>query len=1183
MSNFRERLVDSHADYVDGSSSTRGWRAASINSASPSPPVRSFHGYTDDEDERDTAAGGDVYDDDGEHTTDTTLESKSTSEAPLSPFLSTSFPGDPHKAPKQLRYTCWGARKGCMMSHPQWITSILLIVSGVLLVVLLVVFLGIVPSIIASSVASAGVHMGPVSISQPDSSARTLHLNSSLFITNAGSFAAHLHEMQVSISHLLADGSTYSASMGTVTVPDMTLSGDTEVALNTVMQVGDEAAFDSFVQRLIAEKSVTVTWHLSASASITPVLGSLTLPTYSSIAFEKDVMVAGCDGLQQTWVESFSLASSNATSANIDLLISVWNPSSFSISPLGRLHFLVTYEGQYIGDVYSVKEEPLVPGNNSLQMQGSLIQTTAAAEHDLIQLYLTGQPAAVIATAASDASSIPLFNAGLQGLNLSTTVPGNQLNLVRTMTFQSMRLVPSASDLTAAIDVGLVVTINSPLGPNSPLQLQTMSIDSVLMYLGQPVGELVSGVAAVTPVYTGNATATDTFTANLTGQLRLLGDGGVYEQFVAQLVPATSLKVTVTGTTNITTQYVLGNLSATALPVTAESTLPGLQSLAPVVEAALNITGEVQCDTPPCGLTVSMAASLYNPSFVTVALNNSGLTLHYKGDLLGRLEAPVLNINPGVNFITLPGQLWPNADTATVSEFIDDFIHGKLVHVQLLGDASDESNSSASALTTAALRLNASVPGQDCAASLIESIVLSNFSIDFHNGSAYVSSAAVSSFALPDNLAMSLSISQLDMQATVWLNATASMGQLAIHNLPVVYHHRPHPPDLLDLVLNQAELRVDADQMAGFIAFANDLLLSTSASFTLAASATPTADTPLGALTLSDIPATSTTTFSGLNRFLSHTGESLIRILAFDIVETAPAWMLVVTNISITNPSNVSLHSLGTLRLDLRFNSSLIGTVSLPSFALPRGEMNHTAIANISRPTGATQASLDSFIGSMINQTSSSVTLHGGLEQLNGSIVPGTDITLLQPTITSFVSQSIFPGLRDPFIEFFNSTLALINIPKAIMPSSIRIHNPFSAYISMEAVNISVWATQRPGLELGYWIQDLRVGNKQIVFSPHSNETSPVVDITLKLLVKELFCEVCEMLDDRGILPVNTEGWIRTDIRNTREDKGEGFEQVVHIDSRDVPCFITFEIFAEDGLAQAEEAMAPKDRCKLVC
>ena len=578
MSLHRERLLD----------------ASSINSAFPSSALRRpSDGRTDDEDEREDDVEEEEEAEEAEEAEDAEeAEEPRSRSSTTGSSASSARQRKAVEGEKRLRFTCWGATPGCRMSHPQWVASVLLLVVLLLTVVLLIVLFAIVPAIISSTVGSAVVGIGSVSISHPDSSARSMHLNTSLSISNAGAFTAQLHEMSVSISHLQDDGVSYSPSIGSMTIPPIRLDGDTEVELSSDFHIDDVDAFDGFVKQLLQQSSVT--WHLSASASLTPYLGSIALPTYSSVAFEKDVSVQGCAGLSQSWVESFSLSSSNATSANIRLSITILNPSSFSISPLGTLHFLILYHDQYIGDMYS-PDTQLVPGNNTLHMNGSLAHTTAQAEHDLIQLFLTGQTATVVASAAADASSIPLFNAGLQGLNISTAVPGNSLNLVRALSFESLQLTPSTSRLTALIDAGVQMSINSPLGEQSPLLLQMIAIDAVLVYEGQPMGEVISGSVPVFAV----PGMSDTFRTNLTGELRLLGNGSAYEAFVTALLPSTSLSLTVVGTTNITASYVLGHLSAASLPISANSSLPGLQSLAPVQERGLNITGAIGLRLPP--------------------------------------------------------------------------------------------------------------------------------------------------------------------------------------------------------------------------------------------------------------------------------------------------------------------------------------------------------------------------------------------------------------------------------------------------------------------------------------------------------------------------------------------------------------------------------------------------------
>ena len=1134
MSLHRERLLD----------------AASINSAFPPSALRRpSDGRTDDEDEREDDEQGEEEEEEVDDVEEAETGRSTTTDAATSSARRTKAV----EGEKRLRYTCCGATRGCLMSHPQWVASVLLIVALVLTVVLLIVFLAIVPAIISSAVAASDVTIGSVSISHPDSAARMMHLNTSMSITHAGAFSAQLHEMTVSISHLEDDGVTYSPSIGSMTVQPIHLDGDTEVNISSDLRIDDMDAFNGFVEKLLQQP--TVTWHLSASASVTPYLGSFALPTYSSVAFEKDVTVQGCAGLSQSWVNSFSLASSNATSANVQLNITILNPSSFTISPLGTLHFLILFHDQYIGDMYSINAA-LVPGNNTLPMIGSLARTTARAEHDLIQLFLTGQTASVIASAAADASSIPLFNAGMRGLNISTAVPGNELNLVRSLTFESLQLTPSASGMTALLNAGLQLTINSPLGEHSPLALQTVAIDSVLMYQGQPMGAVLSGAVPVSAV-PGMA---DTFRTNLTGELRLLGNGSVYKAFVSALVPAVSLSLMVVGSTDITASYVLGNLSATSLPITASSSMPGLQSLAPVQERGLNITGAIDCVFHPCGLTVSMAASLFNPAPVAVTLQRSALLLSYKGDQLGRVQAEVLDIQPGPNFLTLTGELWPGSDEATVSEFIDDFIHARPVSVQLAGDSSLEANGSASALTTSALHLTAAVPGPGLRGVADSESVNEQL---LHR--------------LPQQFRP-----RLLLHPSCFCPARQPRHPPAVHQLRRPARHRvaqlhhlhgrplppppPRPPlstahtrpTCLNLSLVQAELQVASHNIDAFTAFADDLLLSHSASFSLLAAAAALADTPLGRLSLSAIPTNSSLVFSGLNRFVSPTtGESLFTINSYDITATHSTWMEVTTNISIENPSNVSLHSLGTLELDFVFNNSKLGQVTLPSFSLPRGVMTHTAKANISQPTAHTADSLDHFISAMINGTVSPISLRGGLDMGNGTVVAGTSIPLLQPTIRSFVSPSQFPGLTSPFIEWFNADLTLKQLLLHVMPTTIMVHNPFSAYLTIDEADMQVFSTEEPGLQIGYWKQNLREEGQSIVFDPNSSRVSALINITTSLnslsgdweIIKDLF------LKHPGHLFVNSVGRLTTSIYMPGSE-AHPFTQVVDIDARDITCYV---------------------------
>ena len=353
-------------------------------------------------------------------------------------------------------------------------------------------------------------------------------------------------------------------------------------------------------------------------------------------------------------------------------------------------------------------DAPLLPGNNSLSLHGSLARGEAQAEQRLIELFLTGQTVTVSAEAASDASSIPLFNAGMQGLTLQNAVPGNTMPLVRRLEFLSLELRPSEADASAQVHAAALVSINSPLGLSSPLSIASMAVDCEMLHAGQSIGRLVSAASAAFPVYDGNSSLTLTFRTSIAGQLRLSGNGSAYAAFASAFISAAgNLSMSIVGSSNITAAYALGNISASALPVTANFSLPGLQGLSPV-EQGLTVNGPLLCAAPPCGLNVTLAASMLNPSFVTISLSRAALAVLYEGEQLGTVQAAELSIRPGRNALSLSGALLPVNDSAVVSSFIE---HARPVTVQLRGDAAGLSNASALALTTAALALDASVPG----------------------------------------------------------------------------------------------------------------------------------------------------------------------------------------------------------------------------------------------------------------------------------------------------------------------------------------------------------------------------------------------------------------------------------------------------------------------------------------
>ena len=796
---------------------------------------------------------------------------------------------------KQRRYTCWGACGGCGMTKTQYALSVLLLVLLCVTTVLLVVFLAVLPAVINGLVRSAAISVTSVSISAPSNA--SFRLNTSFTLSNTGSFAASLSAMHVALSYRLLDGSL-SAVLGQLELPSLSLPGGEAVVVGVDSEfvVSDAAAFDSFMHATLMQANVT--WHLSSSVDVNGKVAGVSLPTYRSIPFEKDVTVSGCGGLNDTVVQSFSLSHPAASvgSSNLTLAIELVNPSALAISPLGTLHFELSYQSVHIGDVYSY-DTALVPGRNRLSMQGTLLQSNTSAENELVERFVSGAVAVARATAASDASSVALFNGGLQGLTLQTALPG----------------------------------------------------------------------------YTG---------------------------------------------------------------------------------------------------------------------------------------------------------------------------------------------------------------------AIIESVAMSSFSIAFNvstPSTALVSSFARASFALPSNVDMPvLGIASTNITATAGLSPSSPIGVLEAVNVPVLYEPHTGSADYLNISIPPSPLQVSAEQSAAFGQFAGDLLLSSSATLQLQLVAGPLTSTPLGNLSLS-VPASASVTFTGMGRFVdASTGESLMQVLSFDIVDTSADWLLLHITLTVTNPSNVSLQQLGELRLDLAYNDTRIGRVSVPSFQLPLGTAQHEAYANLSRPTtSAQEAAVLGLVSAMINRTASNITLYGGLQQPDGSVVAGTDIVLLQSAISSFSSPTIFPGLSQPLIDSFMVFIVpafvgpylQIGCPHLYINTTMYVHNPFSTWMYLTGADIDVYISPETigaaainitsmQYKMGDWHVDM--SDRPLVIPPRTTgNASAVGPFLIRLTLDYSMASFVTGLYFSGTpLQLDSVGTIRTNLSTADPQLGgaamAAFSQRVHVDARNVTGQMNF-------------------------
>lgn len=252
--------------------------------------------------------------------------------------------------------------------------------------------------------------------------------------------------------------------------------------------------------------------------------------------------------------------------------------------------------------------------------------------------------------AGPDATSYSLLAIGMEGLTLNVQMPPFDEQLIPSLVFKSMALIPSTNEKKVKLSATIAIEINSPLGHQSPLNIQTIDMKVSLLYNNISVGELDISQIPVKPV---NASFFETEFADQV--LILSNTGETYEKFAQEFINADELNpinLYIVGTAAIKGSFALGPLNTKGIPVDNKVSLVGLDGLNQVYVRNISIDGEIYN-----ALQLSINTEIENPGITDVQLQNFTLNMadSVSGTILGRVPIDVLALQPGSNKLTLNG------------------------------------------------------------------------------------------------------------------------------------------------------------------------------------------------------------------------------------------------------------------------------------------------------------------------------------------------------------------------------------------------------------------------------------------------------------------------------------------------------------------------------------------------
>lgn len=871
--------------------------------------------------------------------------------------------------------------------------------------------------------------------------------------------------------------------------------------LHSLVEVSDVAQFNAFGTALLTQESVP--WRVvTKTASITLNVIFDFGVTVDNLSLDKEVPLPGAQGMLYPTVQDFSLASSNATHANVLTSVSIFNPGAFNVLPLGGLELDILYQGTVVGSVGG-DDVYLRRGWNTITFAGTLVDANPNDTNTIISSFLGGR-AVNLTTRGRPAQRTPLlFRQAVTALSLDVTLQPWQQPLVAGMHVESMSVAPAPGvgggpSSLVALDMVATVTVNSPLGPHSPLLVQTVAMDVELTGNGAAMGELrvpptaPLALAAQAPppsALAGAGSGATPVNVSLALQATLDLDTpqheGAFEGFMDAFLHDGSVQVGLAslGPRSLSTviSCALGADIAVTVPMpNVTTTVPAMAGLPQVSFLSFALTGPVPVPghTPSTGLGVVAQVSITNPSPATVPLGGN-VTMAVLGqdpltgasEQVGSVSGQGLVLRPGVNVLNMTGILTaPRSPAATraLTRMVSLYMTGKAGPVACQGlDIDMPDGQAAPAWLLAAVRdlhLVTTLPPASHA-PLLTNFSLTTLNMDFSTqepGTPTTSGFMYTDVHLPFTT-VPVQFHTADIVFSMLPSPGAEpMGQIILANVTTTYEAFPHPAPgqatgrLTVALPPGTPIHVlDLPAMQQFMkgAFLNDTVFLDGH-----LQANQTVGLPLGPLTIQGITSPVSMRLAGMQS-LSHPP---VYMKSAEVVKGTETELFFLSNITVTNPSQF-VGSFGPVSLDLIYDGQVVGVSLLDDLLLQPGPNNFTASGILQPPVDphtdpAKAAACTQFISRYLTGQDTPISLAGTLNT--------TPIPLLQPAFAAFVAAGVLPGHHQALIV--NATFDELSDKDDHGLVAQTIANPFAVPVEIIAAKIRIYACETRSKDAPY-------------------------------------------------------------------------------------------------------------------
>ncbi|KAH9151044.1 hypothetical protein AeRB84_006241 [Aphanomyces euteiches] len=873
-----------------------------------------------------------------------------------------------------------------------------------------------------------------------------------------------------------------NASVGAFGTPSMDISHGSIVhtIANASLTVTNMTAWTAFASEMI--QSTNMTWTLEGMIDIQLHLFGISL---TQLPLQKTMKLLGMQGLHSLIITKMDLSASTKTQVLAAINTCLYNPSSAAMKPVGVLCLDVffpdpkTLKPALVAHLTTsantslpiTQLDPSAPectsygkvGMNYLALSGEIVSTVASATSALISQYL-GDTAAHVQVAACwpGASSIPLYNGALRHLHLNSTLPPNPVPLINKLSFDTMHLAP-VDDSTIAVDMRVVVTAKSPLGDGSPLTLSAMnmSIDLqsdkvssqyrifvVIVDFKVALGALTTSSVNVT----GIVTSESNLTLDCKATLKLRAGGQPFGGFVHSLVQASQKTMDVVGGFNVVANGALGDLNLRGVPVKISSQLIGMNGLSNVSIVDFALPGQ---ETPEGHQVIKATTNIWNPSVIAMAVGKVDLKMRVDGEALGSVLANITLEPSSTNRVDLTGYLNPqvNPTTHALSPAVNAFFSRYISNTNSsLGIDIAQVDSPIPWIQAGLKGISLTTIFPGVKVQLVSSLEMPQMHMHFDATSMHMHARMLAGVQMPPALAtLPINITRLKLQSRLFM-ASTELCLLSIPELAVEY--TPKSTAGTGVVKMESDIAMTQIQTTSMASFIVQLMFS-AASVPLQIRSrehegvSPTVESPLGRMALTNIPITTPLVLDGMDGFK----RGGVNITAVDIVSGTADTLKLSMALHMSNPSQVTT-VLDTLAVQVLINNSVLGTAVMDNVTLVCCNQTSNMVGLFSfKPASAAvgQTFLSQFVSGASPQQ---VDIQG--------TVDSSPNPYLQMALSKLRLQSSVPTLAGLFPE----TPTLVALSKMYRPSvwdlftvatALQVRNPFSHSIRVTAANLLLY------------------------------------------------------------------------------------------------------------------------------